>query len=86
MVIIRFKKTFFSGTVSEKEMARFEEHANEWWRPGGPYDALRSMNRLRVPLVKKLCGQQDVSTSKPLKGFKILDVGCGGGILAEVCS
>lgn len=70
-------------TVSEKEMRQFKEYADEWWKPGGSYNSLRQMNDLRVPMIKKLCGQSKNMTL-PLSGFKILDVGCGGGILAEV--
>lgn len=72
-------------TVSEREMKQFKKYSHEWWRPGGPYDSLRRMNNLRVPMIKKLCGQDASDLTKPLSGFKILDVGSGGGILAEVC-
>ena len=84
---------FFSGmsgkTISTKEMKQFQKFVGEWWRPGGPYDSLRSMNKLRVPLIQELCKKQ-VAENKTgdnlnsLKNINILDVGTGGGILAEV--
>ena len=72
-------------------MEQFQKFVGEWWRPGGPYDSLRSMNELRVPLIQEMCYKQRndsgrLEGSKPLRNFNILDVGCGGGILAEVKS
>ena len=61
-------------------------HSSEWWKPGGGYTAIRSLNKLRVPLVREILlrNKNNVHLTKPLSEFKILDVGCGGGILAEV--
>ena len=69
-------------------MQQFQKFVGEWWRPGGPYDSLRSLNKLRVPLIQKLCLKQLADNNKTmnnsLKNVNILDVGSGGGILAEV--
>jgi len=67
-------------------MKQFQKFVGDWWRPGGPYDSLRSMNLLRVPFIKQLCNKQRdyINPLKPFEGFDILDVGTGGGILAEV--
>ncbi|XP_057308055.1 ubiquinone biosynthesis O-methyltransferase-like [Hydractinia symbiolongicarpus] len=71
-------------SVSSKEMHEFQKHVTEWWRPGGQYAGLRSLNKLRVPLIKKLLlSNAKVKQSQPLSGYRVLDVGCGGGILAE---
>lgn len=72
-------------TVDAHEMDRFRRLVADWWRPGGSFAALRSMNQLRVPAVRDrlLGGEQPVSTSRPLQEFWLLDVGCGGGILSE---
>lgn len=72
-------------TVDVHEMDRFRRLVAEWWKPGGSFSALRSMNRLRVPAIRDrlLLGEKPVSTSRPLRGFQLLDVGCGGGILSE---
>jgi len=72
-------------TVSNIELEKFKTLAPEWWKNDGEFIALKSLNKLRVPLIKELaCGRRDVANpSQPLAGIKILDVGCGGGILAE---
>jgi len=74
-----------SATVSSNELEKFKALASEWWGPGGEFEALRSLNRLRVPLIKRLLSNENnvQLPSKPLLGVNILDVGCGGGILAE---
>lgn len=71
-----------SSTVSATELAKFKTLAPEWWKNDGEYIALKSLNKLRVSLIKELlCG--DAAPHQPLSGMNILDVGCGGGILAE---
>ena len=78
------------STVSHEEMNRFRQYSSKWWTPGGEYDALRALNDLRVPTITKLLTQKNNKNNtnersyKPLRNYKILDVGCGGGILAEV--
>ena len=60
------------------------------WDMNGPDVPLHYLNELRVPLIRNallnypLEGQADCHTPKPLKGYSILDVGCGAGILTEV--
>ena len=62
-------------------MQQFQKFVGEWWRPGGPYDSLRSLNKLRVPLIQKLCLKQLADHNKTmnnsLKNVNILDVGSG---------
>jgi 2-polyprenyl-6-hydroxyphenyl methylase/3-demethylubiquinone-9 3-methyltransferase len=60
--------------VDAAELARFEEAADCWWAPGGGFQALHDINPLRVAYIRR---QVD------LRGTQVLDVGCGGGILAE---
>jgi len=73
------------GTVSTKELEKFKSLSSEWWKSGGEYTALRSLNKLRVTLIREVLGRDrnKVQAGKPLSNLKILDVGCGGGILAE---
>lgn len=79
-----YKEYKDGSSVSSKEMHQFQKHVTEWWRPGGEYDALRSLNKLRVPLIKKLLlSNAKEKQYQPLSGYHVLDVGCGGGILAE---
>ena len=78
-----------SSTVDAIETEKFSLSLREWWDDRkGPAAALHSMNTVRVPLIKEaLIGTRDEGGEMgphPLNGFKILDVGCGGGILCEV--
>merc|ERR1719412_587595 len=63
--------------------------SSDWWNPRGVCKPLHSMNRLRVPLVRDGLMETGVAdpamadTDKPLAGLRILDVGCGAGILSE---
>ena len=78
---------FVASSVSADEMNKFRSFSSKWWTPGGEYEALRTLNDLRVPTVMKLLSQKKPIGNEymPLENYKILDVGCGGGILAEVC-
>ncbi|KAM4866013.1 ubiquinone biosynthesis O-methyltransferase, mitochondrial [Thomomys bottae] len=72
-------------TVDSSEVRAFRALADKWWDEQGMYAPLHSMNDLRLPfirdhLLKTLATHQP---GKPLSGVKILDVGCGGGLLTE---
>merc|ERR1719427_2288847 len=56
--------------------------ASDWWNTEGVCKPLHSMNRLRVPFVRDRLVPNN-RNALPLQGLKILDVGCGGGILSE---
>lgn len=78
-----------AGSVDAAEMQRFQQWAKSWWLPGGEYEALHSMNDLRVPLISNTLANSNHtrgSATEPLLGLNILDIGCGGGILSEVTS
>jgi len=71
-------------TVSESEVSKFSRLAQHWWNESGEFAALHTLNALRVPLITDhIRGQPGSLSPLPLKGFRILDVGCGGGILCE---
>uniref|UniRef100_A0A8D0L218 Ubiquinone biosynthesis O-methyltransferase, mitochondrial n=1 Tax=Sphenodon punctatus TaxID=8508 RepID=A0A8D0L218_SPHPU len=72
-------------TVDSKEMKKFQLLAHEWWDEHGKYSALHSMNDIRVPFIRDtiLNMKNDYQLGSPLCGIKILDVGCGGGLLTE---
>ncbi|CAG9768710.1 unnamed protein product [Ceutorhynchus assimilis] len=76
-------------TIESHEVALFEELIADWWNPKGRVKFLHSMNTLRVPLVSNglynqgIISEENIHSSKPLKGVSILDVGCGSGILSE---
>ncbi|XP_061479396.1 ubiquinone biosynthesis O-methyltransferase, mitochondrial [Rhineura floridana] len=72
-------------TVDPKEMRKFQLLAHKWWDEHGDYAALHSMNDIRVPFIRDtvLNMRNDHQLGSPLSGVKILDVGCGGGLLTE---
>ncbi|XP_022082569.1 ubiquinone biosynthesis O-methyltransferase, mitochondrial-like isoform X2 [Acanthaster planci] len=74
-------------TVDEEEVAKFRSLVQSWWDVNGEFQALHSLNDLRVPLIRdglvKRNGCQSLLSSQPLADTFILDVGCGGGILSE---
>ena len=60
--------------------------AETWWDREGPFWPLHTLNELRLTFIRDhLCEHfgRDASAATPLKGLQVLDVGCGGGILAE---
>lgn len=56
------------------ELAKFSDLAHRWWDLDGEFHPLHQINPLRMAWISQLC---------PLKGQQVLDVGCGGGILAD---
>ncbi|CAM5100596.1 unnamed protein product [Eretmochelys imbricata] len=72
-------------TVDSKEMKKFQLLAHRWWDEQGEYSILHSLNDIRVPFIRDtlLNMSSDHQLGSPLSGVKILDVGCGGGLLSE---
>jgi polyprenyldihydroxybenzoate methyltransferase / 3-demethylubiquinol 3-O-methyltransferase len=73
----------------QHEIDHFSQYSDDWMDPNGTWKILHLMNRVRIPLVVDgliSAGKIDASKKKSqnaLKGLKILDVGCGAGILTE---
>jgi 2-polyprenyl-6-hydroxyphenyl methylase/3-demethylubiquinone-9 3-methyltransferase len=75
------------GSVDEADVASFDRLGAEWWRPDGPMKALHKFNPVRVTYIRdQLLRHFDKSEGQrglPLAGLSLLDIGCGGGLLAE---
>ena len=73
-------------TLDAQEAARFEALAERWWDTGGPFWPLHRLNGLRVDWIRRQASAhfgRAVGAKRPLQGLRVLDVGCGGGILSE---
>ncbi len=74
------------ASVDPREVEYYTRLADTWWDRDGPFWPLHRLNALRSEYIREvLCGvfQRDASLDRPLRGVKILDIGCGGGILSE---
>lgn len=67
--------------VDPSEIEKFSALASRWWDPNSEFKPLHVINPLRLEWIKSLLDPTDPSSS--LKAQKVIDVGCGGGILAE---
>lgn len=75
-----------TNTVDPEEVARFSAMAARWWDADGPMRPLHRLNPLRLAWIRdRLCDRfgRDANAPKPLAGLRILDVGCGAGLLTE---
>jgi 2-polyprenyl-6-hydroxyphenyl methylase / 3-demethylubiquinone-9 3-methyltransferase len=75
-----------SPSIDPAEVAKFAAMAEDWWNPNGKFKPLHKFNPTRLKFIRdtavehfKLTG----SNSEPLQGLKLLDIGCGGGLLSE---
>ncbi|ABK44631.1 3-demethylubiquinone-9 3-methyltransferase [Magnetococcus marinus MC-1] len=68
------------SNVDLDEIAKFERMAHEWWDPAGKFRTLHEINPARVGYIKEILTG---SAQGDLAGINLLDIGCGGGILAE---
>ena len=74
------------STVDPAEVAKFEAMAAEWWDPNGKFKPLHLMNPCRLDYItKQIAGEfgRDLGSPKPFEGLRLLDIGCGGGLLSE---
>jgi len=71
------------GSVDEAEVAGFDRLGEAWWDPRGPMKALHKFNPVRVAYLRDKLVASAGSTAEPLSGLRILDIGCGGGLLSE---
>ena len=75
-------------SVNKKEIDKFSKMADEWWDPEGKFKPLHKFNPTRIKYLKEniVYNFKLQNKSKPLSGIKILDIGCGGGLLSEPMS
>ena len=75
-------------SVNKKEIDKFSKMANEWWDPEGKFKPLHKFNPTRIKYIKEniINNFKLKNKFKPLSGIKILDIGCGGGLLSEPMS
>jgi 2-polyprenyl-6-hydroxyphenyl methylase/3-demethylubiquinone-9 3-methyltransferase len=73
-------------TVDPAEIARFSAIADEWWDPNGKFKPLHRFTPTRLEYIRgRIAGHfgRDALAPKPLAGLRLLDIGCGGGLLCE---
>ncbi len=76
------------NTINKKEIDKFSKLADEWWDPDGKFKPLHNFNPVRLRYIKDTITKKFGTKSEklPLKDIKILDIGCGGGLLSEPLS
>ena len=74
-----------TNTINKKEIEKFSKIAEEWWDPAGKFKPLHKFNPIRISYIKEnIINTFNLQKSdRSLKGIKILDIGCGGGLLSE---
>ena len=73
------------NSINKKEIEKFSKIAEEWWNPNGKFKPLHNFNPIRIKYIKdNIVKDFNIKPSnKPLRNIKILDIGCGGGLLSE---
>ena len=77
-----------SNTINKQEIEKFSKMATEWWNPEGKFKPLHKFNPIRIRYIKdNIINHLNIKgKNKPLNNLKILDIGCGGGLLSEPMS
>ncbi|AEM42059.1 bifunctional 2-polyprenyl-6-hydroxyphenol methylase/3-demethylubiquinol 3-O-methyltransferase UbiG [Ketogulonicigenium vulgare] len=73
-------------TIDPAEVAKFEAMAAEWWDPNGKFKPLHMLNPCRLDYITAQIAAhfgRDLSDDLPFAGLRLLDIGCGGGLLSE---
>jgi 2-polyprenyl-6-hydroxyphenyl methylase / 3-demethylubiquinone-9 3-methyltransferase len=75
-----------SATVDPEEIGRFAERAEAWWDPEGSFRPLHRLNPVRLGFIRQHLVTHfhgDDRSLRPFEGLTLLDIGCGGGLIAE---
>jgi 2-polyprenyl-6-hydroxyphenyl methylase/3-demethylubiquinone-9 3-methyltransferase len=73
-------------TIDQVEVDRFSAMAAEWWDPTGKFKPLHKFNPVRLEYIRNTVAEKfgrDPRSHHPLEGLRVLDIGCGGGLLSE---
>ncbi|EKE44630.1 3-demethylubiquinone-9 3-methyltransferase [Oceaniovalibus guishaninsula JLT2003] len=73
-------------TIDPAEIDKFSAMAAEWWDPQGKFKPLHMMNPCRLDYIRTQIAAEfdrDLTAPRPFAGLRILDIGCGGGLLSE---
>src|SRR5580698_1448829 len=73
-------------SVDPAEVARFSAMAAQWWDPRGRLAALHALNPVRLAFIREQAiGRfgRDPAARRPFEGLRLLDIGCGGGLVSE---
>ena len=76
-------------TINQKEIQKFSKLADEWWNTNGKFKPLHLFNPIRLKYIVEKCTSHfklNGAKERPLFGLKILDIGCGGGLISEPLS
>ncbi len=74
------------STIDDAEVARFSALAAEWWNPQGKFAVLHKFNPVRLRFIREHAlrhFRRDSASLTPFTGLRLLDIGCGGGLLSE---
>lgn len=73
-------------TASPEELAKFTAMADSWWDPEGKFKPLHKFNPQRIAWLRDRCAAhfgRDLAQDRPFEGLRLIDIGCGGGLLSE---
>ena len=74
------------SSIDDKEVQRFQKVSAQWWDEEGAFKPLHRLNPTRIEYIRDCLishFQRDRASPRPLEGLSILDIGCGGGLVAE---
>lgn len=74
------------NSVDEAEIQNFSKDSGHWWDENGPFAPLHRLNPVRMAYIRgQICArfQKDSGLLRPFEGLRVLDIGCGGGLICE---